>query len=52
MLPLVGLIKATKVRLRYTVTMVTIFWSLITLLTAFAQAYWAVALLRLVFGIM
>ncbi|XP_030853930.1 uncharacterized protein LOC115919050 [Strongylocentrotus purpuratus] len=49
--PLIGLVQGLSIRAPLSIAMFTVLWTLCTLLTAFVNDYWAVALLRFLFGI-
>ncbi|XP_030853766.1 uncharacterized protein LOC115919044 [Strongylocentrotus purpuratus] len=49
--PLVGLIQSFSLRPPFAIGIITVLWTLCTLITGFVKDYWAVALLRFLYGI-
>lgn len=50
--PLVGLIQSFSLRPPFAIGIITVLWSICTLITGFVKDYWAVALLRFLYGIL
>ncbi|XP_030853536.1 uncharacterized protein LOC100893817 [Strongylocentrotus purpuratus] len=50
-IPLVGLIQRLSLRPPFVIGLFTILWTLCTFITAYVNDYWAIALLRFLFGV-